>query len=110
LTLAADGTPANYSKVIHGIATGYSPSDGSTAATGKSMRVGYAAVNPKVIPYGTKLYVMSPDGSFVYGYCEAVDTGGFATNGSGVDIDLYFNTAYETGLLGRKSVNIYILS
>ena len=33
------------------------------------------AVDPDVIPYGTKLYITSTDGKFVYGYAVATDTG-----------------------------------
>lgn len=39
---------------------------------------GHIAVNPKQFPYGTELYIVSLDGKFVYGYCMAADTGGFA--------------------------------
>jgi uncharacterized protein YabE (DUF348 family)/3D (Asp-Asp-Asp) domain-containing protein len=109
LSLNASGVPTGYSKLIQGAATGYSPTDGKYSATGKTMQVGYVAVNPNVIPYGSKLYIMSADGSFVYGYAIAVDTGGFATNGSGVTVDLYFNNNTETGWFGRRNVNIYVL-
>jgi 3D (Asp-Asp-Asp) domain-containing protein len=108
--LSSNGTPLTYSKVIHGVATGYSPVDGKYCATGKNAQVGYVAVNPNVIPYGTKLYIVSPDGSFVYGYAKAYDTGGFVNNGSGVTVDLYFNTYNETDIFGKRHVDIYVLS
>ena len=68
------------------------------------------AVDPDVIPYGSTLYIMEPDGSFVYGIAKAYDTGSFSSNGSGVDVDLYFNTTKEVSLFGRRDVDIYVLS
>ena len=44
---------------------------GGITATGAPAAVGRVAVNPNVIPYGTKLYIASPDGSIVYGYAIA---------------------------------------
>jgi 3D (Asp-Asp-Asp) domain-containing protein len=109
-SLSSNGTPLKYSKVIHGIATGYSPVDGKYCSTNHLTQVGYVAVNPNVIPYGTALYIMTPDGSVVYGYAKAYDTGGFVNNGSGVTVDLYFNTYDETNIFGRRNIDIYVLS
>ena len=108
--LSSNGTPLKYSKVIHGTATGYSPVDGKYCSTDHIAQVGYVAVNPDVIPYGTALYIITPDGSVVYGYAKAYDTGGFVNNGSGVTVDLYFNTYNETDIFGKRHVDIYVLS
>ncbi len=80
--------------------------DGYTA-TGAKCEVGVVAVDPKVIPLGTKLYIETTDGSFVYGYCSAEDTGGAI---KGNKIDLAMNTKAECFQFGRRQVKVYILS
>lgn len=110
ITLTSAGIPASYSKLVTGTATAYSPNDGSYGSTGVKMTEGYVAVNTNVIPMGSRLYIVSSDGSYVYGYAVAADTGGFAYNGSGIIVDLYFNSASKANSFGRRSVNVYILS
>lgn len=107
--LNGSGLPSQYARIIKGVATGYSPADGTGTATGRRAKVGYVAVNPKKIPYGSRLYIMSDDGSFVYGYAIAADTGGFASNGSGVDVDLFFPSGSDSSRFGRRSVEIFVL-
>lgn len=80
--------------------------DGYTA-TGAKCEVGVVAVDPKVIPLGTKLYIETVDGSFVYGYCSAEDTGGAI---KGNKIDLAMNTKSDCFQFGRRQVKVYILS
>ncbi len=75
-------------------------------ATGTVACVGTVAVDPNVIPLGTKMYITSVDGQYVYGYCTALDTGGLI---KGNIVDLYFNTVSECWQFGRRNVNIYIL-
>ena len=73
----ADGTtnaPTSYSKVLTGKATGYYSRSGK-GSSGLGLGYGTVAVDPDVIPYGTKLYITSTDGKFVYGYAVATDTG-----------------------------------
>jgi uncharacterized protein YabE (DUF348 family)/3D (Asp-Asp-Asp) domain-containing protein len=98
----------SYSRVISGVCTAYT-NDG-ICSTGVPTMVGRVAVNPAVIPYGTRMYITSADGSYVYGYAVAADTGGFVSNGSGVMIDLYMNTMGECTSFGRRSMNIYFLN
>ena len=72
-----DGTtnaPASYSQVLTGKATGYYSRTGK-GSSGLGLGYGTVAVDPSVIPYGTLLYITSTDGSFVYGYAVATDTG-----------------------------------
>lgn len=107
---AGGGAPTKYSRVIHTVATGYSPVDGTLTATGRTAQVGCVAVDPSVIPYGSRLYIATDDGSFVYGYAVAADTGGFTSNGSGVGVDLFFANAQQASSFGRKHVKIYVLS
>lgn len=79
---------------------------GNRTATGRHPRVGYVAVNPKIIPYGTKLYIPG------YGYCTAQDTGAFRHEDDGAknQIDLFMETEKECKKWGRKrNVTIYII-
>lgn len=76
-------------------------------ASGTLARVGAIAVDPKVIPLGSKLYVTSPNGkSWVYGHAVAEDTGGAI---KGNKIDLFFNTQKECINFGRQKAIVYIL-
>lgn len=100
------GKPVKYKQKIVGSATAYY--GGGTTATGQSAMPGRVAVDPREIPYGSKLYIVSCDGTCIYGYCEASDTGGFIYNSSTV-VDLYFNTYAECVNFGRRNVEIYVL-
>ena len=63
-------------------------------------------MDPSVIPLGTKMYIVSSDGSVVYGLCTAEDTGGAI---KGNKVDLYYDTRAECLKFGRRSVDVYIL-
>lgn len=97
----------SYSRVLTGQCTAYT--GGGITASGMPAAVGRVAVNPNVIPYGTRLYIASPDGSYVYGYAIAADTGGFV-NSSSTMVDLYMNSETECENFGRRAMNIYILN
>lgn len=75
-------------------------------ATGMKACYGVVAVDPNVIPLGSKLYITSSDGSFVYGYAIAADTGGAI---KGNRIDLCYNSRAEALQFGRRNVLVYIL-
>lgn len=75
-------------------------------ASGTQARVGAIAVDPSVIPLGTKLYIEYADGSGGYGYATAEDTGSAI---KGYRIDLFFNTYQECINFGRKRVIVYVL-
>ncbi len=100
------GKPVKYKSKIVGSATAYY--GGGITATGQRAMPGRVAVDPREIPYGSKLYIVSCDGTCVYGYCEASDTGGFIYNSSTV-VDLYFNTYAECVNFGRRNVEVYVL-
>lgn len=110
--VAPDGTVYTYSKVITCTATAYDASYesngpwGAITATGKALASGMVAVDPRVIPLGTKLYIEAPDGSWSYGYAVAEDTGGAI---KGNKIDLFYHTNYECRQFGRRKANVYIL-
>lgn len=99
--------PTSYIKTFHGSATAYS--GGGTTASGAPARRGLVAVNPRQIPYGSRLYIVADDGT-VYGNCIAADTGGFVTNGSGTLVDLYMDTDAQARQWGRRNVTIYVIS
>lgn len=89
-------------------ATAYSAKPGAKTASGRYAQVGHVAVNPNVIPYGSKLFIQSSDGKHVYGYAIAADTGGALLSGL-VGVDLYFDTLQECYRFGCKSVDIFVL-
>lgn len=85
--------------------TGFRTATGTWPRVAKGSSFGTVAVNPKVIPYGTKLYVEG------YGYAIAEDTGGpeFQTT-SKVRLDLFMNSEAECQIYGRRyNVKVYIL-
>ncbi len=89
-------------------ATAYWAGDdgGSVTCLGKTPCYGTVAVDPRVIPLGTKLYICSPDGSYVYGYCVAGDTGGAI---KGNRVDLFMNSHGACTSFGRRTMYVYIL-
>lgn len=107
--LDKNGIPVSYKKVITGKATAYSYSAGSLTATGRKVRPGYIAVNPKQIPYGTKMFIRSSDGKYIYGYASAEDTGGFVKGGK-IIADLFFKTDSACYNFGVRNIEIYILN
>lgn len=103
-----DGNKVFYSSKIVGTATAYNESEGSLTATGVPVYYGGVAVDPSIIPYGTKLYIASNDGQYIYGYAKAVDTGGAMLSGRAL-IDLFYNSESECEQFGRRTVTVYIL-
>ena len=95
-------------KEMRMIATAYDSSwescgswDGKTTASGLPVRRGVVAVDPDVIPLGTRLYVEG------YGEALAADTGGAI---KGNRIDLYMESREEALNYGIRMVNIRVLN
>ncbi|MDR7555806.1 MAG: 3D domain-containing protein [Armatimonadota bacterium] len=92
-------------EILHMEATGYAPwtGPGVDDVTATGMRAGYGvvAVDPAVIPLGSRLYIEG------YGVAIAGDTGGAI---KGYRIDLGFDTARAAIRFGRRTVRVYILS
>ncbi len=105
----ASGKTVSYSKKLTGTSTAYYAAEGAMTATGVPVYYGGVAVNPNVIPYGSKLYIVSSDGSMVYGYATAVDTGGALMSGS-VLVDVFYPTYNQCMNWGRRNVTVYVLS
>ena len=105
------GQPVHYKKMYTGKATAYTNEGGILSkwtASGREAQVGVVAVDPKKIPYGTKLYIVSPDGSYVYGYAIAGDTGNGVRKGTLIE-DLFMDTVAECYQFGRRTMNVYVL-
>lgn len=107
VTIGSNGLPTSYKKVINAKATAYCEPGGPTA-TGVRAKNGYVAVDPKEIPYGTEMYIVSADGRYVYGYCIAADTGGFIYSVDNT-VDLHMNTEEQCRKWGRRDIVIYFL-
>ena len=79
--------------------TSQDPGVGNITATGARLRHGIIAVDPRVIPLGTKIYVPG------YGYGVAADTGGAII---GNKIDLAYENRNEALRFGRRMLTIKI--
>lgn len=103
----SSGMTYTYTDAITVSCTAYS-CGGSTGYTysGTLARVGAVATDPSVIPLGTRMYIVSNDGQYIYGYCVAEDIGGGI---KGYKIDLYFDTFSECWAFGVRTCTAYIL-
>ncbi|QNK39543.1 3D domain-containing protein [Caproicibacter fermentans] len=100
------GKTIKYKKVLTGKCSCYT--GGGWTSTGAKAAFGRVAVNPNLIPYGTKLYIASPDGKLVYGYAVASDTGGAAMRGI-IIADLYYDSYSQCMKIGTRTMNVYVL-
>ena len=80
------------------------PGLGTVTASGTTVHWGVVAVDRRVIPLGTKLYIVSNDGYCVYGFAIAEDTGV-----RGERVDLYMNSIEECIQFGVRNCTVYIL-
>ena len=69
-------------------------------STGQRCHYGTCAVDPKVIPYGSRLWVQG------YGFAYANDCGGAI---KGTKLDLYMRSTKECYRWGRRHVRAYVL-
>ncbi|MCD7761319.1 MAG: G5 domain-containing protein [Clostridiales bacterium] len=88
-------------------ATAYTARSGAICSTGRLARVGVVAVDPDYIPYGTQMFIMSADGSFVYGIAIAGDCGSAIDNN---DVDLYMTSRSTCINFGRRNVVAYVIT
>lgn len=101
-----------YKKKITMTATAYStsPSENggyTVSAMGNSLGYGIVAIDPSIVPLGSKVYVEGTDGSWTYGVASAEDTGG-AIKGNRIDL-CYEGSVASVNKFGRRSCNVYIL-
>lgn len=109
-TLTVGGETYTFSAVVDVMATAYHRIEegGLITATGTTTQYGTIAVDPRVIPLGSRLYVVADDGSsWSYGPGLAEDTGGLI---KGNRIDLFFMTGEEADTFGVRNAKVYILS
>ena len=101
-TISRGGNTYQYSRAIDAMTTAYCPADvgGNRTALGLKPKRGIVAVDPRVIPLGTKVYVEG------YGQALAADTGG-AIKGNRVDI--FVDSHQEAVSWGRRRVKVYVL-
>ena len=110
LVLDDNGIPVGAKAVYVGKSSAYSSSKVNVrGASGQRLQPGSVAVDPKVIPYGSLMYIRTTNGKIIYGVAVAADTGGFVHNGSGVLVDLFFATNAEARQWGVKQVEVYVL-
>ena len=90
-------------------ATAYTQYDAgcdTVTACGTPVRWGVVAVDPTQIPYGTRMFIIDSDGSFVYGMGTAEDCGSAI---QGKRLDLYMPTLSEAFGYGVQDVTVYFL-
>ncbi len=107
--ITPDGQILTYTHTLGVVATAYHNTDpGCTIYTyiGSYCRVGAIAVDPKVIPLGTRMYIVTNDGKYIYGTAVAEDTGGSI---KGNRIDLYFDSVAECWQFGIRNATVYFL-
>ncbi len=98
-----DGTLQLTRAAISMVATAYTAGcSGCSGVTASGQRAGHGivAVDPRVIPLGSHLYIPG------YGHAVAGDTGG-AIHGNRVDLG--FNSPADAMQFGRRSVIVYVL-
>ena len=103
------GEKLTYNDTMQVRATGYTHTDAgcdTITATGTTVRIGTVAVDPRYIPYGTRMFIVSNDGSYIYGISVAEDCGGAI---KGDRVDLYFPTTAECFQFGFRDCTIYFL-
>ena len=92
-----------YTDSIQVRATAYTPYDAGCngiTATGAKATKGIVAVDPSVIPLGTKVYIPG------YGVAIAADTGGAI---KGNRLDVCYDSLSDALQWGVKTVEVYIL-
>lgn len=93
------GHELRYSRAYDMVATAYTYT-GRNTSTGAPPGVGTVAVDPSVIPLGSRLYVEG------YGYGRAMDVGGKI---KGNRIDVFLPSQSQALSWGRRTVKVYLL-
>jgi len=107
----ASKAPAEFKQKLNITATAYAPGPhdndqwGNKTYLGTQIRPGIIAVDPKVIPLGSRVYIEYPDGHGEYAIAE--DTGG-AIKGNRIDVAKW--TVKEAEDFGIQNVKVYVLS
>lgn len=118
LFVTSRGMPFKYSEILIVSSTAYDlsfascgkyPGDPAYGITysGTKARPGVIAVDPRVIPLGSTLYIQSLDGSRDYGFALAQDIGGAI---KGNKIDLFIGDNRAAMRYGRRKVRVYVIT
>lgn len=99
-SVSRGGARLNFREARYMLASAYTYT-GSHTATGKQPAVGTVAVDTRIIPLGSRLYVEG------YGYAVAGDTGGSI---KGDCIDVFMETRQQCLNWGRRTVKVYVLN
>lgn len=102
--LFESGDTMTFSRVDTNSTTAYY--GGTKTATGHATGIGVIAVDPKVYPYGTRMFIQTASGSKVYGVGTAYDCGGAV---KGHIVDVWFPTKADCYSWGRRNCICYIL-
>ena len=103
------GEVLTYTHTDQFVATAYTHLDEGCdeyTANGARVKWGVVAVDPTVIPYGTRMFIVANDGSYVYGLSTAEDCGGAIQNKR---LDLYMPTLDEAFQFGIRNCTVYFL-
>jgi 3D (Asp-Asp-Asp) domain-containing protein len=110
-----NGIPVDYTQKLTGQSTAYTAGPRSGTASGRPLEIGTVAVDPRIIPYGSLLYIMTSCGSRVYGAAIAADTGGFIHyTDRFVVVDVYMGLTadhyHEALRWGVYNVDVYVIN
>ena len=103
------GEVLTYTRAEKFMATAYTKTDegcDETTSTGSQVHPGVVAVDPTVIAYGTRMFIVTDDGAYIYGLSTAEDCGAAI---QGRRLDLYFDTDPECWEFGYRSATVYFL-
>lgn len=106
--ITPDGDVLTYTHVDTYKATSYCRTDigGEVTSTGTKTRVGVVAVDPRLIPYGTRMFIVTKDGKYIYGVGTAEDCGGDIKKKR---LDLFYETDAESRAFGVRDCYVYFL-
>ncbi len=103
------GEVLTYKSTMQAKGTAYTHTDAGCdfyTATQTYVHIGTVAVDPRVIPWGTRMFIVTNDGEYIYGVSTAEDSGSSIKNDR---IDLYFPTTGECIQFGVRDCTIYFL-
>jgi len=103
------GEVLTYTRTATVRATAYTHTDEGCdfiTATGTTVHWGTVAVDPRYIPYGTRMFIAASNGSYIYGIAVAEDCGGDI---KGDRMDLYMPTYEQCMEFGRRVCTVYFL-
>ncbi len=98
-SVSRGGLRLDIQRAFMAMATAYTYT-GRNTATGKRPAVGLVAVDPAVIPMGSRLYIEG------YGFATAADRG---SSIKGNKVDLFMESKAECRKWGRRTVKVYLL-